>query len=41
MKTRIEFSDISRYRGELMGLAMLFVMLFHVAMPKSLSLIHI
>lgn len=35
MKTRIEFSDISRYRGELMGLAMLFVMLFHVAMPKS------
>ena len=38
MKTRIEFSDISRYRGELMGLAMLFVMLFHVAMPKSYAM---
>ena len=38
MKARIEFSAISRYRGELMGLAMLFVMLFHVAMPKSYAL---
>ena len=35
MKKPIELSDISRYRGELMGLAMLFVMLFHVWMPKS------
>lgn len=31
----IELSDISRYRGELMGLAMIFVMLFHVWLPKS------
>ncbi|MDO4159876.1 MAG: acyltransferase [Prevotellaceae bacterium] len=35
MKKQIELSDISRYRGELMGLAMIFVMLFHVWMPKS------
>ena len=35
MKKPIELSDISRYRGELMGLAMLFVMLFHVWMPRS------
>ena len=35
MKRPIELSDISRYRGELMGLAMLFVMLFHVWMPRS------
>lgn len=31
----IELYDISRYRGELMGLAMIFVMLFHVSLPKS------
>lgn len=31
----INLSDISRYRSELMGLAMIFVMLFHVWMPKS------
>lgn len=31
----IELSDISSYRGELMGLAMIFVMLFHVSLPKS------
>lgn len=31
----INFSDISRYRSELMGLAMIFVMLFHVWMPRS------
>jgi len=30
----IELSDVSRFRGELMGLAMLFVMLFHVSLPK-------
>lgn len=35
MRKPIELSDISRYRGELMGLAMIFVMLFHVWMPKS------
>ena len=35
MKRPIELTDISRYRGELMGLAMIFVMLFHVWMPKS------
>lgn len=31
----IELSDISKFRGELMGLAMLFVMLFHVSLPKN------
>lgn len=31
----IEFSDFSRYRSALMGAAMLFVMFFHVSMPKS------
>lgn len=35
MKRPIELSDLSRYRGELMGLAMIFVMLFHIALPKS------
>lgn len=30
-----EMADLSRYRNELMGLAMLFVILFHVYMPKS------
>ena len=35
MKKPIELAGISRYRGELMGLAMLFVMFFHVWMPKS------
>ena len=35
MKRQIPFSDISTYRGELMGLAMLFVMLFHVWIPKD------
>lgn len=38
MKRPIELSGISRYRGELMGLAMLFVMFFHVWMPKSNAL---
>lgn len=36
MKIRqTDFSDLSRYRSELMGLAMIFVMLFHVWLPKS------
>ena len=35
MKQPIRLEDISRYRGELMGLAMIFVMFFHVWMPKS------
>lgn len=35
MKRPVELADISRYRGELMGLAMIFVMLFHVWMPRS------
>ena len=38
MKRPIELSGISHYRGELMGLAMLFVMFFHVWMPKSNAL---
>lgn len=29
----IELANISRYRGELMGMAMLFVVLFHVDCP--------
>ncbi|MGI6222669.1 MAG: acyltransferase family protein [Prevotella sp.] len=31
----IELSNISRFRGELMGLAMIFIVLFHVALPRS------
>jgi peptidoglycan/LPS O-acetylase OafA/YrhL len=31
----IELENISRYRGELMGVAMLFVILFHVSLPQS------
>jgi len=31
----IEMAGISRYRGELMGAAMLFVILFHVSMPRD------
>lgn len=31
----IDLSDFSRYRSALMGAAMLFVMFFHVSMPKS------
>ena len=30
----IELANISRYRGELMGAAMLFIILFHVALPR-------
>lgn len=35
MKRPVELSDLSLSRGELMGLAMIFVMLFHVWLPKS------
>lgn len=31
----IELANISRYRGELMGIAMLFIILFHVSLPRS------
>jgi peptidoglycan/LPS O-acetylase OafA/YrhL len=31
----IELTNISRYRGELMGAAMLFIILFHVSLPRS------
>lgn len=31
----IELANISRYRGELMGAAMLFVILFHVGLPRD------
>ncbi len=31
----IELANISLFRGELMGLAMIFVILFHVALPQS------
>ncbi|MBO1364478.1 acyltransferase [Prevotella sp. A2931] len=31
----IELSNISRYRGELMGAAMLFIILFHVGLPRD------
>lgn len=31
----IELENISRYRGELMGVAMLFVILFHVGLPRD------
>ena len=27
-------NDISRYRGELMGLAMVLIILFHVSLPR-------
>lgn len=35
MKNPIELSTISRYRGELMGAAMLFIILFHVYLPRT------
>lgn len=31
----IELGNISRFRGELMGTAMLFIILFHVALPRE------
>ena len=31
----IELANISRYRGELMGMAMIFVVLFHVSLPRG------
>lgn len=30
----IELTNISKYRGELMGVAMLFIILFHVSLPR-------
>jgi peptidoglycan/LPS O-acetylase OafA/YrhL len=35
MKKAIEWNDLSRYRGELMGIAMLFIILFHVYLPRQ------
>lgn len=36
MKIReIEWADVSRYRGELMGAAILFIILFHIPLPRS------
>ena len=35
MKKDIEWAAVSRHRGELMGLAILFVVLFHVGLPRS------
>lgn len=32
----IELANISRFRGELMGAAMLFIILFHVALPARM-----
>ena len=31
----IELFNISKYRGELMGAAMLFIILFHVSLPRN------
>ena len=31
----IELTNISRFRGELMGVAMIFIILFHVALPRG------
>lgn len=31
----IELANISRFRGELMGMAMLFIILFHIGLPQS------
>lgn len=33
--SEVRLGDISRYRGEMMGLAMLFVILFHVALSRD------
>ena len=36
MKIReIAWTDVSRYRGELMGAAILFIILFHIPLPRS------
>ncbi len=35
MNKVLNFGDLSKYRGELMGLAILFVVMFHVWMPKE------
>lgn len=31
----IELANISRYRGELMGMAMIFIILFHIGLPRN------
>ena len=31
----IELANISRYRGELMGMAMVFIILFHADLPRN------
>ena len=31
----MNYALLSKYRGELMGAAMLFVILFHIGMPKT------
>lgn len=33
--SNVRFGELSKYRGELMGLAILFVVLFHVGMPQN------
>ena len=35
MNARINFSDLSRYRGELMGIATLMVVMFHIAVQRT------
>ena len=35
MKMRIDFSDLSRYRGELMGIATLMVVMFHIGVQRT------
>lgn len=32
---RIEWASLSRYRGVLMGIAIIMIVLFHVALPRS------
>lgn len=31
----ITWKDLSRYRGELMGAAIIFIVLFHMSLPRS------
>ena len=33
--SEIELSDVSRYRGELMGAAIVFIILFHVPLARE------
>lgn len=32
---RIEWASLSRYRGVLMGIAIIMIVFFHVALPRS------